>query len=190
MKTYRRGHPVLIKTIPSGFGHEFAGEIKGNTIDIKRERKLFSSAICPAGESVFFDHLKGKKIFKINGCETSVQVFFDELKDLTYGGTYLLNPLEPKHLDGMVVGDCAIVKDVGLEKGFDEINMDAFEHLKNEKEIVEEKNGVILETAFAVEELNKAREFHMGLEKYFVGAMDFANNERLYGEIVRELFEA
>ena len=25
VKTYRRGHPVLIKKIPSGFGHEFAG---------------------------------------------------------------------------------------------------------------------------------------------------------------------
>lgn len=27
VKTYRRGHPVLIKNIPSGFGHEFSGEI-------------------------------------------------------------------------------------------------------------------------------------------------------------------
>lgn len=27
VKTYRRGHPVLIKQIPSGFGHEFAGII-------------------------------------------------------------------------------------------------------------------------------------------------------------------
>ncbi len=27
IKTFRRGHPVLIKTIPSGFGHEFSGVI-------------------------------------------------------------------------------------------------------------------------------------------------------------------
>lgn len=27
VKTYRRGHPVLIKSIPSGFGHEFSGKI-------------------------------------------------------------------------------------------------------------------------------------------------------------------
>ena len=25
VKTFRRGHPVLIKSVPSGFGHEFAG---------------------------------------------------------------------------------------------------------------------------------------------------------------------
>ena len=27
VKTYKRGHPVLIKTVPSGFGHEFAGVV-------------------------------------------------------------------------------------------------------------------------------------------------------------------
>lgn len=27
VKTFKRGHPVLIKTVPSGFGHEFSGEI-------------------------------------------------------------------------------------------------------------------------------------------------------------------
>ena len=27
VKTYRRGHPVLIKSVPSGFGHEFAGTV-------------------------------------------------------------------------------------------------------------------------------------------------------------------
>ena len=28
IKTYRRGHPVLIKKVPSGFGHEFSGVIE------------------------------------------------------------------------------------------------------------------------------------------------------------------
>jgi len=28
VKTFRRGHPVLIKNIPSGFGHEFAGIVE------------------------------------------------------------------------------------------------------------------------------------------------------------------
>ena len=29
IKTFRRGHPVLIKKTPSGFGHEFSGIVKG-----------------------------------------------------------------------------------------------------------------------------------------------------------------
>ena len=34
IKTYKRGHPVLIKKVPSGFGHEFAGVIykKGKNV--------------------------------------------------------------------------------------------------------------------------------------------------------------
>ena len=28
VKTFRRGHPVLIKNVPSGFGHEFAGTVE------------------------------------------------------------------------------------------------------------------------------------------------------------------
>ena len=28
VKTFRRGHPVLIKKVPSGFGHEFAGVVE------------------------------------------------------------------------------------------------------------------------------------------------------------------
>ena len=48
---------------------------------------------------------------------------------------------------------------------------------------------MLLEEAFAVEELNKAREFHLEVEKYFVAAMDFENNNRLFEKIVRETFE-
>lgn len=34
VKTYRRGHPVLIKNIPSGFGHEFAGTVEKISDDV------------------------------------------------------------------------------------------------------------------------------------------------------------
>lgn len=169
---------------------EFAGAMNNKITGAEKERKLFASAICPVGESVFFDCLKGKTIYKIEGSELATQIFFDEFKGLVAGGTYLLNPLEPKHLDGILAGDVAIVKDVGFEKEFEVLNLHEFEKFEYEKEIVEERNGVVLETAFAVEELNKAREYHLQLEKYFVGAMDFKNNEMLYGKIVRELFEA
>ena len=34
LKTYRRGHPVLIKKIPSGFGHEFSGTVVKTAPDV------------------------------------------------------------------------------------------------------------------------------------------------------------
>ena len=36
VKTFRRGHPVLIKKVPSGFGHEFAGVIDQLGRPVKR----------------------------------------------------------------------------------------------------------------------------------------------------------
>jgi len=35
VKTYKRGHPLLIKTVPSGFGHEFAGIVFQAGKDVK-----------------------------------------------------------------------------------------------------------------------------------------------------------
>ncbi|MFH0702373.1 MAG: zinc-binding dehydrogenase [bacterium] len=35
IKTFKRGHPVLIKSVPSGFGHEFAGVIAKIGSDVK-----------------------------------------------------------------------------------------------------------------------------------------------------------
>ena len=121
---------------------------------------------------------EGKKIVKVEGGERATGVFFDELRKFVTG-TEILNPLEPKFIDGIVAGDVAVVRDVGFEKDYDKINLEEFERFENEKDIVDEKNGVAIEKAFAVEELNKAREYHLEVEKYFVSAMDFEHNEKL-----------
>ena len=42
VKTFRRGHPVLIKKIPSGFGHEFSGVI--TNLSSKTSAELASAA--------------------------------------------------------------------------------------------------------------------------------------------------
>ena len=53
VKTYRRGHPVLIKNIPSGFGHEFAGIVEKVADDVKNV-KIGDRVVCansaPCGE--------------------------------------------------------------------------------------------------------------------------------------------
>ena len=158
--------------------NELQARLSGVQGKAERARKVFVQAICPYGESEYFDHLKGKKIVKVEGGERATGVFFDELRKFVTG-TEILNPLEPKFIDGIVAGDVAVVKDVGFEKDYDKINLKEFERFENEKDIVDEKNGVAIEKAFAVEELNKAREYHLEVEKYFVSAMDFEHNEKL-----------
>ena len=59
VKTYRRGHPVLIKTVPSGFGHEFAGVVEKtgeNVKNFKSGDRVVCANSAPCGECFFCRH--------------------------------------------------------------------------------------------------------------------------------------
>ena len=53
VKTFRRGHPVLIKKTPSGFGHEFSGiveKIGNNVSNVKIGDRVVCANSAPCGE--------------------------------------------------------------------------------------------------------------------------------------------
>ena len=56
VKTFKRGHPVLIKKVPSGFGHEFSGEIVQKD-DAVTNFEIGDKVVCansaPCGECFF-----------------------------------------------------------------------------------------------------------------------------------------
>ena len=56
VKTYKRGHPVLIKKIPSGFGHEFAGIVEKTAEDVNNF-KVGDRVVCansaPCGDCFY-----------------------------------------------------------------------------------------------------------------------------------------
>jgi len=56
VKTFRRGHPVLIKDIPSGFGHEFSGvveKIADNVTNVSVGDRVVCANSAPCGECFF-----------------------------------------------------------------------------------------------------------------------------------------
>ncbi|MBQ9688032.1 alcohol dehydrogenase catalytic domain-containing protein, partial [bacterium] len=56
VKTFRRGHPVLIKNIPSGFGHEFAGVVAkvGKGVEnVQVGDRVVAANSAPCGECFF-----------------------------------------------------------------------------------------------------------------------------------------
>lgn len=56
VKTYRRGHPVLIKEVPSGFGHEFAGiveKISEGVDNVKVGDRVVAANSAPCGECFY-----------------------------------------------------------------------------------------------------------------------------------------
>ena len=56
VKTYRRGHPVLIKKIPSGFGHEFSGIVENvgaGVENVKVGDRVVAANSAPCGECFY-----------------------------------------------------------------------------------------------------------------------------------------
>lgn len=56
VKTFRRGHPVLIKSVPSGFGHEFAGTVEKvaeGVTNVKVGDRVVCANSAPCGECFY-----------------------------------------------------------------------------------------------------------------------------------------
>ena len=56
VKTFRRGHPVLIKSVPSGFGHEFSGivaKLGESVTNFKVGDRVVAANSAPCGECFF-----------------------------------------------------------------------------------------------------------------------------------------
>ncbi len=154
-------------------------------------RKLFTRAISPTGENVYYDHLRDRTIYHIVGSEAATSAFLDELVKLLGFGTILANPLEPALPEGVLLDGAALVTEVGHMAGMvsETVNLGVYDNGTNAEDIDEERKGMLVETAFAVEQLGLARSMHLAAEVHFVSAMDFDRNEKMYRKMLALLFD-
>lgn len=173
------------------YAYKIADVLRREKSDKKGDRKVFSHAICPSGESVYFDHLRTARIYLVDGCEYAMSVFFDELSKLLEGCTLLQNPLDPTKYEGVLRGGVAVVSDAGHFKSdvSERVNLGVFCKKGFEEDIKDEENDRVLQTAFAVEKLNLAKKTHEQIEEKFIKTMDFSINEKLTAQVAEFLLE-
>ncbi len=186
---------IQIQSVDEGAIRSYAHKIcevlreeKGTT---KGQRKLFSKAICPSGASEYFDYLRSARTYIVEGCDVAKAIFFDEISRLTKSCTLLQNPLLPYIYEGVIKGGVAIVNDVGhFENNVSErINLYPYQRHVDEESVREEEDACVMQKAFAVNNLNKARATHLEIEKIYVEAMDFSKNEGVAREVVDYLLD-
>ncbi len=153
-------------------------------------RHLFARAITPDNEVKFFDHLNNKKIYKVCGSEYGVKVFLNFVEKMVGADIIVCDPLSPRDVEGMVAGDVAVVKDVGhFENNVaDCIDLSAFESSFCNEEISEAVKSRDKQIAVACEYLAKARDHHLAMEKFYVGAMNFDKLDKIRRQVVEDIF--
>lgn len=161
-----------------------------STNKITEGRHLFSRAITPDNEVKFFDHLNNKKIYKVRGSEYGAKVFLNFVEKMVDADIIVCDPLSPYDVEGMVIENIAVVKDAGhFENNIaDCIDLSAFENGLCDEEIGEIVKSRDKQIAVACEYLAKARDNHLAMEKFYVGAMNFDKLDKIRRQVVEDIF--
>lgn len=154
-------------------------------------RRLFNRAITPDGLTEFYDCLFNKEIVWVRGAEYSREIFFEVLSNLVGGADILLNPLVGDKVEGIIVGDFAVVSYVGhCEKDVSEvIDLGIYEGAADVYATREAELRRDSAIADGVSYLSRARDYHLEVERFYVAAMDFDAMQSAVWAGVRSLIE-
>ena len=163
----------------------------------RRVAKRFFRAITPDGIVAFDDHLKGRNVWWVKGETASVDLFLktalnvvldDLTDDINLPITIFYNPLDTSLVDGFMVGDvvvasrlddveCAMIYDLRWYEG----DFDKYALGRGKVKMKEEID-------IAVDYFAKARNLHLGIEKYYISAMDFDGIDCLTEKLLDSIF--
>ena len=99
------------------------------------------------------------------------------------------NPLDSRIIDGLVIGDIAVHREVGKAEGAMVYDLRWYEGDFDKYAVSRGKVKMKDEIDMAVDSFSKARSIHMGIEKYYISAMDFDGIDRRTECLIEEIFQ-
>lgn len=171
---------------------EYALKIVGeNGGDDKVKKKSacrrFFRAITPEGVVCFDDAMKDKKVIAVKGEDILIDRFVTTLVDSVGADTLFLNPYDADLVDGCVVGDVAVVRE--CDSPDCTVDLTDFEKKADLYALSRARAKLDEEIEEGVGNISKARNVHMGIERFYVSAMDFDLADKLTDRVLKDIFD-
>lgn len=153
----------------------------------KSASRRFFRAITPEGVVCFDDAMKDKKVIAVKGEDVLIDRFVTTLVDSVGADVIFLNPYDADFVEGCVVGDVAVVRESGNPDCT--VDLTDFEKKADLYALSRARAKLDEEIEEGVGNISKARSVHMGIERFYVGAMDFDLADKLTDRVLKDIFD-
>ena len=176
-----------IDLVAREYALKIAGEKgEGDKVKKKGVSRRFFRAITPEGVASFDDTMKDKKVIAVKGEDILIDRFVTTLVDSVGADVIFLNPYDADFVEGCVVGDVAVVRECD---GPDcTVDLTDFEKKADLYALSRARAKLDEEIEEGVGNISKARSVHLGIERFYVGAMDFDLADKLTDRVLKDIF--
>ena len=177
-----------IDLVAREYALKIAGE-NGGYDKVKKNSagRRFFRAITPDGVVRFDDTMKDKKVIAVKGEDILIDRFVTTLVDSVGADVIFLNPYDADLVEGCVVGDVAVVR--GGVNPDCTVDLTDFEKKADLYALSRARAKLDEEIEEGVGNISKARSVHMGIERFYVGAMDFDLADKLTDRVLKDIFD-
>ena len=177
-----------IDLVAREYALKIVGENGGDDkVKKKSASRRFFRAITPEGVVCFDDTMKDKKVIAVKGEDVLIDRFVTTLVDSVGADTLFLNPYDADFAEGCVVGDVAVVRE--CDSPDCTVDLTDFEKKADLYALSRARAKLDEEIEEGVGNISKARSVHMGIERFYVGAMDFDLADKLTDRVLKDIFD-
>ena len=177
-----------IDLVAREYALKIAGENGGDDkVKKKGAGRRFFRAITPEGVVSFDDAMKDKKVIAVKGEDVLIDRFVTTLVDSVGADVLFLNPYDADLVEGCVVGDVAVVRE--CDSPDCTVDLTDFEKKADLYALSRARAKLDEEIEEGVSNISNARNVHMGIERVYVGAMDFDLADKLTDRVLKDIFD-